>query len=118
LFATVAKPPQPVHQPNWVTHEQREVADSIISKTNGAQEFMDTLRGIRRKESLARKKSVMDSPQHCQEQAAECLRLAEKAQSEDEAQVLRNISSSWSRLAGQIDRYNGSVRDQNRKIRK
>lgn len=57
----------------------------------------------------------MDSPQHCQEQATECLRLMNKAQSKDEAQVLRNISSSWSRLAGQIDRYTGIVRDQSRR---
>jgi hypothetical protein len=33
------------------------------------------------------------------------------AQSESEAQVLKNLSMSWSRLAGQIDRYNALVRD-------
>jgi len=40
------------------------------------------------------------------------------AQSKDQAEVLRNISSSWSRLAGQIDRYNALVREQDRIARK
>jgi hypothetical protein len=31
-------------------------------------------------------------------------------QSKVEAEVLRNIASSWLRLAGQIDRYNALVR--------
>jgi hypothetical protein len=60
----------------------------------------------------------MDSAQRCRDQAAECLRLVKSAQSKYEAEVLRNISSSWSRLAGQIDRYNALVREQGRKIRK
>jgi hypothetical protein len=33
------------------------------------------------------------------------------AQSEVEARVLKNLSQSWSRLAGQIDRYNELVRN-------
>ena len=53
----------------------------------------------------------MDSVQHCQDHSAECLRLIKLAQSESEAQVLKNLSMSWSRLAGQIDRYNALVRD-------
>jgi hypothetical protein len=56
----------------------------------------------------------MDSAQHCKDQAAECLRLAKLAQSKNEAEVLRNLSSSWSRLAGQIDRYNALVREERR----
>ncbi|SHG73344.1 hypothetical protein [Bradyrhizobium erythrophlei] len=56
----------------------------------------------------------MDSPKHCKEQAEECLRLGKLAQSKDQAGILRNISSSWSRLAGQIDRYNAIVREQRR----
>jgi hypothetical protein len=40
------------------------------------------------------------------------------AQSEDEAEVLRNLSSSWSRLAGQIDRYNALKREQGRRVAK
>jgi hypothetical protein len=38
-------------------------------------------------------------------------------QNEAEAEVLRNLSQSWSRLAGQIDRYNALVRDQDRAAR-
>jgi hypothetical protein len=39
-------------------------------------------------------------------------------QSKAEAEVLRNLASSWSRLAGQIDRYNALVREQSRKARR
>jgi hypothetical protein len=53
----------------------------------------------------------MDSAQHCLDQSAECRRLLQLAQSEAEAQVLKNLSQSWSRLAGQIDRYNELVRN-------
>jgi hypothetical protein len=60
----------------------------------------------------------MDSAQHCQNQAAECLRLIKKAKGEAEAQILRNIAQSWSRLAGQIDRYNAALREQSRTVRK
>ena len=35
----------------------------------------------------------MDSPQHCRDQAAECIRLVISAQSEAQAQVLRNPGS-------------------------
>jgi hypothetical protein len=58
--------------------------------------------------------SPMDSAQHCRDQAAECIRLIKSMQSRAEAEVLRNISASWSRLAGQIDRYAALVRDQGR----
>ena len=61
---------------------------------------------------------AMDSAERCRDQAAECLRLVRLAKSKHEAEVLRNISSSWSRLAGQIDRYNALVREQGRIIRK
>ena len=60
----------------------------------------------------------MGSAKHCLDQAAECLRLIKLAQSESEAQVLKNLSMSWSRLAGQIDRYNALVRDQDRAARR
>jgi hypothetical protein len=60
----------------------------------------------------------MDSPQHCRDQAAECVRLMGLAQSEAQAQVLRNLISSWSRLAGQIDRYNALIREQSRSGRR
>jgi hypothetical protein len=53
----------------------------------------------------------MDSAQHCLDQSAECRRLMKLAQSEVEAQVLKNLSQSWSRLAGQIERYNELVRN-------
>jgi hypothetical protein len=53
----------------------------------------------------------MDSAQHCQDQAAECLHLMKLTQNKDEAEVLKNLSCSWSRLAGQIDRYNALVRE-------
>jgi len=61
---------------------------------------------------------AMDSAQHCQDQAAECLRLMKSMQNKDEAEVLKNLSCSWSRLAGQIDRYNALVREQSRIARK
>src|ERR1700692_3740341 len=60
----------------------------------------------------------MDSSQRCRDQAAKCLHLIESAPSKDQAEVLRNISSSWSRLSGQIDRYNELVRKQGRIARK
>jgi hypothetical protein len=60
--------------------------------------------------------AFMDSAQHCLDQAAECIRLMKLTPSKDEAEVLRNLSQSWSRLAGQIDRYNALVREQGRRI--
>jgi hypothetical protein len=60
----------------------------------------------------------MDSPQRCQDQSAECRRLMKLAQSEAEAQILKNLSRSWSGLAGLIDRYNALVREQRRPVRK
>jgi hypothetical protein len=60
----------------------------------------------------------MDSAQHCLDQAAECRRLLKSAKSEVEAEALKNLSSSWSRLAGQIDRYNALMREQGRAVRK
>jgi hypothetical protein len=60
----------------------------------------------------------MDSAQHCLDQSAECRRLMKLAQSEVEAVVLKNLSQSWSRLAGQIDRYNALIREQRRVVQK
>jgi hypothetical protein len=60
----------------------------------------------------------MDSAQHCQDQSAECRRLVKLAQSEDEAQALKNLSRTWTGLAGQIDRYNALVRDRGRVVPK
>lgn len=60
----------------------------------------------------------MDNAQHCREQAKECLRQVALTQSEPEAEVLRNISSSWARLAGQIDRYAALGRERGRLVRK
>jgi hypothetical protein len=56
----------------------------------------------------------MDSTQRCRGQAAECVRLMNSAPTKDQARLLENISISWSRLAGQIDRYNELVREQDR----
>jgi hypothetical protein len=42
--------------------------------------------------------------------------LMKTAQSKDEAQVLANISQSWLRVAGQIDRYHAIMREQRRII--
>jgi hypothetical protein len=39
------------------------------------------------------------------------------AQSKIEAEALTNLSSSWSRLAGQIERYNVLMREQGRSVR-
>ena len=58
----------------------------------------------------------MEDVQHCLDQSAECLRLIRLAQSEAEAEILKNLSQSWSRLAGQIDRYNALVREQSRSV--
>jgi hypothetical protein len=58
----------------------------------------------------------MDSPQRCLDQSAECRRLMKLAQSEAEAQALKNLSRSWVGLAGQIDRYNALVREQGRRV--
>jgi hypothetical protein len=59
----------------------------------------------------------MDSAQRCRDQAAECVRLMNSAPTKDQARLLENISISWSRLAGQIDRYNELVREQDRNTR-
>jgi len=40
------------------------------------------------------------------------------AQSEAGAQALKNLSRTWSGLAGQIDRYNALMREQRRVVRK
>jgi len=53
----------------------------------------------------------MDSVQHCQDQSAECLSLMKSARSEAEAKVLKELAQSWTRVAGQIDRYNALVRN-------
>jgi hypothetical protein len=58
----------------------------------------------------------MDSAQHCLNQSAECRRLMHLAQSEAEAQALKNLSRTWSGLAGQIDRYNALMREQRRAV--
>jgi hypothetical protein len=57
----------------------------------------------------------MDSADHCVDQSAECRRLMRLAQSEAEAQALKNLARTWSGLAGQIDRYNALIRDQRRR---
>jgi hypothetical protein len=59
---------------------------------------------------LLAERGIMDSAQHCLDQSAECRRLLKLAQSEAEAQVLKNLSRTWSGLAGQIDRYNALMR--------
>jgi hypothetical protein len=56
----------------------------------------------------------MESAQRCKDQAAECICLMNSAPTKDQARSLRNISFSWSRLAGQIDRYNQLAREQSR----
>jgi hypothetical protein len=58
----------------------------------------------------------MDSAQHCINQSAECRRLMELAQSEAEVQALKNLSRTWSGLAGQVDRYNALTREQRRVV--
>jgi hypothetical protein len=54
----------------------------------------------------------MVSARHCRDHTAECVRLTKSATTKDQAEVLRNISASWSRLAGQIERYDDLVRKQ------
>ena len=60
----------------------------------------------------------MEDVQHCQDRAAECLRLMKLAQSAAEVEMLRSISRSWKGLAGQIDRYNALMREQRRVVQK
>ena len=50
--------------------------------------------------------------QDCREQSEECLRLRKLAGSEAEARLLRELSNSWKRLAGQLDRYRVLKREQ------
>jgi hypothetical protein len=38
------------------------------------------------------------------------------SQSEAEAQALKNLSRSWTGLAGQIDRYDAFIREQGRRV--
>jgi hypothetical protein len=59
---------------------------------------------------------AMDSAQHCQDQAAECRRLMKSARSEVEAKTLKDLSQSWTRVAGQLDRYHTLMREQGRKV--
>jgi hypothetical protein len=60
----------------------------------------------------------MDSAQHCLDQSAECRSLMKLAQSEAEAEALKNLCRTWVGLAGQIDRYNALMREQRRVVRK
>jgi hypothetical protein len=60
----------------------------------------------------------MDSSQYYRDQAAKCLSLMKLARNKDQAEVLKNLSQSWSRLAGQIDRYHALMREQRRIARK
>jgi hypothetical protein len=60
----------------------------------------------------------MDSAQHCINQSTECRRLIRLAQSEAEAYALKNLSRTWSGLAGQIGRYNALMREQRSVARK
>jgi hypothetical protein len=53
----------------------------------------------------------MDSAQRCLDQAAECHRLMKSARSEAEAKVLKELAQSWTRVAGQIDRYHALTRE-------
>jgi hypothetical protein len=62
----------------------------------------------------SRSKFMDNSTQGCRDEIAKCLRLMKSAPSKDQAEILRNISMSWSRLAGQIDRYNQLAREQSR----
>jgi hypothetical protein len=42
------------------------------------------------------------SPQY-RELAADCLRLAEKAKTDDERRILREMAATWQKLAGDAD---------------
>ena len=57
---------------------------------------------------------LMDSVQRCRDQATECVRLMKSAPTKDQARLLENISISWARLTGQIDRHDALVREQGR----
>ena len=56
----------------------------------------------------------MDSAQHCLDRSAECRRLMKLAGSEAEVHALKLLSRTWVGLAGQIDRYNALIRQQQR----
>jgi hypothetical protein len=56
----------------------------------------------------------MDNAEYCRLKAQECRRLLGLPQSEAQAQLLRNLSQSWVRLANQADLYRDIVRHENR----
>src|ERR1700730_9412207 len=56
----------------------------------------------------------MDNTEYYRRQAQECRRLLGLAQSEAAAQVLRNLSHSWVRIANQADLYAEIVRREDR----
>jgi len=98
-------------QPNQKV--QGEADKGIKTRNAGECGKGNTKRGAESEEDWR-----MDSAQHCYDQAAECRRLMKTAQSNDEAQLLANISQSWLRVAGQIDRYHAIMREQGRIVRK
>jgi hypothetical protein len=60
----------------------------------------------------------MDSAQRCRDQSAECLRMMRLTQSAAESTMLRNLSSSWSKIANQTDRYTDLIDEKDRAARK
>ncbi|WFU44310.1 hypothetical protein QA640_18800 [Bradyrhizobium sp. CB82] len=95
----------------------RDEGEDIPASVQHLLELAGNSEVLNQRQSPARE-MAMDSAQHCQDQAAECLRMTKESRSEDQAMILKNIAQSWSRLAGQIDRYNAVVREQSRIVRK
>lgn len=53
----------------------------------------------------------MMTARQAREQAGECMHLSNQAPLATEARALKNISQSWTRLAGQLDRYETLLRE-------
>jgi hypothetical protein len=85
--------------------------------TRVPQRIKSYLKGNTKRRAESEGDWLMDSAQHCHDQAAEYHRLMEKAQNEYEARLLANISQSWLRVAGQIDRYHEIMRQLGRIVR-
>src|SRR3954453_13308764 len=48
---------------------------------------------------------LMDTPEHCREQAAHCVFLMSLAKNKTEARSLQSLAQSWIRVANQLERY-------------
>ena len=91
--------------------QRRDEGENIPTSVQHLLEMAGNSRVQNQRQNPARE-MAMDSAKHCHDKAAECLRMTKNSSCDEEAMILRNIAQSWSRLAGQIDRYNAVLREQ------